>query len=150
MMAVLPSADKGPGRVKIAWEARSSGRNGGFRGRRDSESTSWPPAGTLRLPVTADLVAQTPVSGPHRLQQSAHARDRHHPFHVVGEHVLRLNSSCSRSIAFVVRTLRHPLAGRQAGESEEPITGFLQAVFTGIRSRKEGCHAERAVDGKHG
>jgi hypothetical protein len=47
------ATEMGPGRVKIAREARSSGRNGGFRGRRDSgsaESTSWPPAGTLRLP----------------------------------------------------------------------------------------------------
>jgi hypothetical protein len=67
---------EGPGRAKIAREARSSGRNGGFRGRRDSnsaESTSWPPVGTHRLPVGADLVASDLASGLHRLQQSAHA-----------------------------------------------------------------------------
>src|SRR5260221_2623011 len=44
--------------------------------------------------------------------------------------ILRLNSSCSRSIAFVVRTLRHWLCG-QTGEGEEPIAGFLQAVRDG-------------------
>jgi hypothetical protein len=40
--------------------------------------------------------------------------------------ILRLNSSCSRSIALVVRAA--PLARRQAGEGEEPVAGFLEAL----------------------
>ncbi len=44
--------------------------------------------------------------------------------------ILRLNSSCSRSIAFVVRTLRHCLNGSRA-KGEQPVAGFLQAVGDG-------------------
>ena len=36
--------------------------------------------------------------------------------------ILRLNSSCSRSIAFVVRALRHWLGG---SEGEQPGAGFF-------------------------
>src|ERR1700738_3937783 len=43
--------------------------------------------------------------------------------------ILRLNSSWSRSIAFVVRALRHWLGGRRrTREGEEPVAGFLQAI----------------------
>ena len=40
---------------------------------------------------------------------------------------LTLNSSCSRSIALVVRALRHWLGG-----GEEPVAGFLEAVGDGF------------------
>jgi hypothetical protein len=40
--------------------------------------------------------------------------------------IQRLNSSWIRSIALVVRAL--PLAERQAGKGEAPVTSFLQAV----------------------
>src|SRR6202035_2787429 len=40
--------------------------------------------------------------------------------------ILRLNSSCSRSIAFVRGAHASPLSRRQPGEGEEPIAGFLQ------------------------
>src|SRR3982751_6215745 len=43
--------------------------------------------------------------------------------------IRRLNSSCSRSIAFVVRA--PPLARRQSGEAEQALAGFLQAVRDG-------------------
>src|SRR5215470_1688374 len=41
--------------------------------------------------------------------------------------IRRLNSSCSRSIAFVVRVAA-PLTWQQAREREKAIAGFLQAV----------------------
>src|SRR4030081_1908406 len=44
--------------------------------------------------------------------------------------IRRLNSSCSRSIAFVVRTLRHWLGGRPS-EGEQALARFLQAVGDG-------------------
>ena len=44
--------------------------------------------------------------------------------------IRRLNSSCRRSIAFVVLRAS-PLARRQAGEGEEAVAGFLQAVGDG-------------------
>jgi len=40
--------------------------------------------------------------------------------------ILRLNSSCSRSIALVVRTLRHWLGGKRV-KGEEPVAGFLDS-----------------------
>ena len=40
--------------------------------------------------------------------------------------ILRLNSSCSRSIAFVVRWIA--IGSAATGEGEEPVAGFLQAV----------------------
>src|SRR6266567_7350039 len=42
--------------------------------------------------------------------------------------ILRLNSSCNRSMAFVVRTLRH---WRQPGKGEQAYAGFLQAIGDG-------------------
>jgi hypothetical protein len=39
--------------------------------------------------------------------------------------ILRSNSSCSRSIALVVRAPRHWIGGRQAREGEEPVAGVL-------------------------
>lgn len=46
--------------------------------------------------------------------------------------IRRLNSSCNRSIAFVVRALL-PLARRQRGGCEQPVARFLQAVGDGAR-----------------
>jgi hypothetical protein len=79
----------GPGRVKIGLQARTQIYDGAFC----AELLIWRkrppghPTGTQRLPVGADLVAQTLGSRPHRLQQSAYAGDRHHALHIVGEHV---------------------------------------------------------------
>jgi hypothetical protein len=41
-----------------------------------------------------------------------------------------LNSSCRRSIAFVVLALRHWLGGRRV-KMEEAVAGFLEAVGDG-------------------
>src|SRR5260221_6621353 len=43
--------------------------------------------------------------------------------------IRRLNSSCNRSIALVVRTLRHWLGGRRV-EVERASPGFFQAAAT--------------------
>jgi len=48
--------------------------------------------------------------------------------------IRRLNSSCRRSIAFVV-LCASPLARRQAGEGEEAVAGFLQAVGDGAMTQ---------------
>ena len=45
--------------------------------------------------------------------------------------IRRLNSSCSRSMALVVRNVA-PLARRQPRKGEEPIAGLLQAVGDGF------------------
>ena len=61
----------GPGRVKIAWEARNWECDGAFYAHRDSdstESTSRHAKRSQRLPAGADLLAQTLASRPHCLQ----------------------------------------------------------------------------------
>ncbi len=50
--------------------------------------------------------------------------------------ILRLNSSCSRSIALVVRTLRHWPGGSRV-KGEQPVARFLQAV--GERGSETMC-----------
>ena len=47
--------------------------------------------------------------------------------------ILRLNSSCSRSIAFVVRALFHWLAGSFV--KGQPVAGFLQTVGDGLAAQ---------------
>jgi hypothetical protein len=62
VFAAAHESGNGPGRVKIAWEARNWGFDGAFCAHRDSdstESTSGQPRRAQRLPAGVDLLAQT-------------------------------------------------------------------------------------------